>query len=565
MIDLNRLRVLKHRAACAALGFCSVIIFWLTLSPIAFGDARTFDGFGNNVAHPDWGAAGTAFLRLDPIPHYADGVSQPAGASRPNPRLVSNGIGNQVGPMPDPQQRSDFVWQFGQFLDHDITLSPTGVSEFFPIMISDTSDPLYPMIPMMRSSFDATTGTGPGNPRQQVNANTSYLDASMVYGSDEARANALREYSGGRLITTAGGGLMMRNTLGLPNANQGTEPDATLFLAGDVRANEQLGLTAIHTLFVREHNRLAGELAASHPDWNDQQLYQHARRLVGAMVQNITYTEYLPALLGPSAPSLNGVQYDDSQNAAIANEFATAAYRLGHTQVSEHLLLLDADGQSVGAGVVPLVQAFFRPSFFSGPQDVDYILKGQASQVQQNTDVRVIDTLRNAMFGGPGSGGLDLLSLNIQRGRDHGLPTFVQMQAALGMPQAGSFADITADPQIQSVLSSVYTHVSDVDLWIGLLAEDDLAGATVGPTMAAIISNQFTRLMVGDRFFMLWDDQLSVSDLDLIAKSTLSSIILRNTSITSLQPNVFFVPEPTAVAWLLAGLLASVCRRRRSR
>ncbi len=546
-------------------GLSAIVLAWV-LSSVASADVRSFDGVSNNVAHPEWGAAGTAFLRMDPISHYADGISQPAGvATRPNPRIVSNGIGNQAGSMPDADRRSDFVWQFGQFLDHDITLSPTGVNEFFPIMIEDMSDPLYPMIPMMRSAFDATTGTGTSNPRQQLNNNSSFIDASMVYGSDEARANALREYSGGRLNTTAGGGLMMRNTLLLPNANEGPEPNETLFLTGDVRANEQIGLTSIQTLFVREHNRLADDLAADHPNWNDQQIYEHARRLVGAMVQNITYREYLPALLGPAAPSLNGVQYDDRVNPAIANEFATAAYRLGHTQVSEQLRLLDATGQPVGAGVVPLEEAFFRPSFFTGPQDVDYVLRGQASQVQQSTDVRMIDTLRNAMFGGPGNGGLDLLSLNIQRGRDHGLPTFIEMQAALGMTMATSFADITSDADVLAVLDSVYDDVGDVDLWIGLLAEDDLPGAAVGSTMAAIVSDQFYRLMVGDRFFMLWDDELSQSDEDLIANSSLSQIILRNTSITSLQSNVFFVPEPTALALFLAlfvsGWLVGVKRR----
>src|SRR5207244_2105411 len=104
-----------------------------------------------------------------------------------------------------------------------------------------------------------------------------------------------------------------------------------LFAAGDVRANENIELTAVQTLFVREHNRIAGQLQAAHPGWNDEQLYQEARRLVIAELQIITYTEWLPALLGPNAlPAYAG--YRANVNPSISNEFSTAMFRLDHIQ-----------------------------------------------------------------------------------------------------------------------------------------------------------------------------------------------------------------------------------------
>ncbi len=81
-------------------------------------------------------------------------------------------------------------------------------------------------------------------------------------------------------------------------ANSSPFPDTDMFMAGDIRGNENIELTAIQTLFMREHNRQASILAKLHPDWTDEQLYQGARQIVIAEIQSITFNEYLPALLG---------------------------------------------------------------------------------------------------------------------------------------------------------------------------------------------------------------------------------------------------------------------------
>src|SRR6185295_2729356 len=152
--------------------------------------------------------------------------------------------------------------------------------------ILDPLDPLGPNpISFNRSNYDANTGNSlrlpvPGPPgatrpnwREQINSVTSYIDASNVYGSDTTRAAALRTFSDGKLVTSAGGLLPGLNTAGLTN----DDPfglGAAQFLAGDVRANEQVGLTATHALFTREHNRLAGLLKTSNPSLSDEALYQ---------------------------------------------------------------------------------------------------------------------------------------------------------------------------------------------------------------------------------------------------------------------------------------------------
>ena len=77
-------------------------------------------------------------------------------------------------------------------------------------------------------------------------------------------------------------------------------------------------------------------------------------------------------------------------------------------------------------------------------------------------------------------GGLDLAAINIQRGRDHGLPDYNQARVDFGLAPVAVFSDITSDAAMQAELQSLYGSVNDVDVWIGALAEDHLPGAIVG-------------------------------------------------------------------------------------
>src|SRR5204863_8822068 len=182
----------------------------------------------------------------------------------------------------------------GQFIDNVMVLTPGGSTPFnVAVPAGDPSfDPTRTgtaTIPLNRSITDPATGTSTANPAQQVNTITAFLDGSMVYGSDATRAAALRTFQGG-LLKTSAGDLLPFNTAGLANANDAhIFPDSQLFLAGDVRANENVELTSLQTLFVREHNQQAAALAAAHPTWTDEQLYPGARAIVIGETQAVTY------------------------------------------------------------------------------------------------------------------------------------------------------------------------------------------------------------------------------------------------------------------------------------
>ena len=390
------------------------------------------------------------------------------------------------------------------------------------------------------------------NPRQQVNEISSFLDASMVYGSDKTRANALRSFSGGRLRTSSNN-LLPLNTAGLPNANDaGIFPDNQLFLAGDVRANENIELIAIQTLFMREHNQIADALAKSNSWLTDEQLYQQARRLVIAEVQAITYQEFLPALLG-SNPLTPYTGYKPMVNPGIATEFSTAAYRIGHTLVNDDIDFLNNEGFPV-ADSLPLAMAFFNPTPVK-TLGIDPLLKYLATDNAQEVDTQHVDSLRNFLFGAPGDGGFDLASLNIQRGRDHGLGDYNTIRKWYGLPGVTNLSQITSDTNLQSSLMSLYGGVNMIDPWIGGLAEDHVAGSSVGPTFRRILTDQFERLRDGD--INWYERQFSGSQLAAIKKNRLSDVIRRNTAITKIQDNVFFFDSTTTLAGLSAktGLL----------
>ncbi len=517
---------------------------------------RTIDGTFNHLTNTDQGAANKPVIRHGYSDEFADSIgamiTEPA---RPNARDISNAIFAQSANRKNDRGLSDFAWAFGQFLAHDMDLitsnNGAAVNGSAPIPVYGATDPLGPNpIPFTRANFQLVPARTP------INEVTSYIDASNVYGSDAVRAAALRTNGGaGAKLLTIAGNLLPYNTTGLPNENRGPTPHTQLFLAGDIRANENLLLTSLHTVFAREHNRLVNIIAARQPTLSAEQQYQLARKLVGAEMQLITYNEFLPALLGSGAsvPKAEQYQYDSNVPATITNAFAHATYRFGHSMVSPELKLVDTGGAPRPA--VSLRNAFFNPALITGnPALVDQLLAGGVMQRSEEIDTLMIDDLRNFLFGPPGAGGLDLAALNIQRGRDVGLPDYRQLNTQLqkGTLAITTFSQITSDVGLSKLLETVYSeNINNIDAWVGALAEDHVAGGSVGPLIKVMLESQFTRLRDGDRLFyranaaglytngVLRPEIAAIIDLEAL---TLADIILANTSIRHLQENVFFVP-----------------------
>ncbi len=494
---------------------------------------RSFDGTNNNLENPDWGAVDTHLLRYGK-PSYYGGKSEMTNDCRPNPRDISNAVCKVENPIPNRQGLSDFVWAWGQFLDHEITISEAAEPhEERPMETPGDDDFPFFTINFNRTIYDPTTGTSVNNPRQQINEISAYIDATNVYGSNATRAAALRLFDGTGKLKTSDGNLLPFNHAGLPNAQTPDRPASAFFIAGDVRSNEVVPLICMHTLFVREHNRLCDEIIATSPDMagNDEAIYQKARRTVSGLMQVITYEEFLPAILGETAIS-EYTGYNPSVNAGINNLFSTACFRLGHSMLSSAI-------KPDGLAELELRDMFFTPSTIVD-NGIDPYLGGLARQVMQEIDTQIVEDVRSFLFGPPENQHLlDLASLNIQRGRDHGLPDYNQCRRNLGLKAAKDFDDVTSDKKLAKALKKVYEDVENIDPWIGGLAEDYHSEANVGELIFIVLKDQFERLRDGDRFWYEHDPALSAEEVAAIKETRLSDVLKRNTTIQNLQDNVF--------------------------
>lgn len=483
---------------------------------------RSADGSGNNLQNPDWGKQGSSLLRMSP----KDSAREPGGSTEvnlPSTREVSNAVSAQTESTANRKGLSDIFWMWGQFLDHDMDLVDATTGQHVDIAVPK-GDPLFDpqgtgtaTIPVIRSNSTLDAN----GVAQQTNNLTAYIDGSNVYGSDKATADSLRSFEGGKLRTSEGD-LLPKNASGA-------------FVAGDVRSNENPALTSIHTIWMREHNRIADDLAAKNPSWSDEKIYQEARRTVVAEIQAITYNEFLPNLLGDDALS-DYKGYDPTQNAGINNEFAAAAFRFGHTMLSPTLLRLDDNGQEIAEGNVSLRDAFGKPGLVD-QAGIEPFLRGGMSQTAQAFDPMVIDDVRNFLFGQPGAGGLDLVAINMQRGREHGIAGYNDVRESLGLSRIESFDDPIWQGDFGKKLAQVYDSPDDVDLWVGGLAENYTGDSLAGETLTTILSNQFEALRDGDRFW--YENQFSGQELKDLNSLKLSDVIQRNTTIKDVQDNAF--------------------------
>lgn len=486
---------------------------------------------------------------------------------------------------------SGMLMQWGQFLDHDLDFTPVDASTSrfsdglgcnetcvndppcFPILVPPGDLRIkHRCIGFSRSS--ATCGSGStsillGRPRyrEQINQITAFIDASNVYGSDDFESNQLREtlFDEGKMRegmpTAAGKHLLPFNIRGQVDCQADPQQDfVPCFKAGDHRSNENLGLLSMHTLWVREHNRLADGLRTLNPHWSGDRIFHEARKIVGGCMQAITYRVWLPIILGPKGMQLLGPYngYDGQVNPTISNAFATAAMRFGHTLVPPIVFRLDENYNPIKEGHLLLHQAFFAPDRLLKDGGMDPIIRGLLyNGVRDRSRTPPLNSeLTERLFAMAHELALDLAALNVQRGRDHGLPGYTEYAHKICGFGNSSYPDLFEDlrdritkPELLEGLRRVYGHPGNIDLFTGGILEDLLPHARVGPTFACIIADQFRRLRDGDRFWYEAPGVFSPPQLAEIkrAGSSLSRIVCENAdNITKVPENAFYRPARKA-------------------
>jgi hypothetical protein len=492
---------------------------------------RTYNGHNNNLAHPFWGAACQPLLAIA----EADDCGFSEARTGPNPRAISNAVCWEEIPLLNRRGLSGFVWVWAQLLEHELSFIAEDETSPLPVPVPANdicaagTNMLFYRSKRCKNRDAAHTG-------HPLNRRSSYIDASSVYGFDETKADSLRAFDGSGKLRTSNGAL-------LPLV---IDRDQS-FLAGDDRVNENVVLTALHTLLMREHNRRCDVIMACCPQLsgNDEALYQRARRYIGALLQVITYEEFIPALLG-EMPLSRYRGYDSAVNATVSNVFAGAVGALGYSMCCEHIRVENNLGELL------LADTFFRPDLII-EYGIEPFVAGLMRQRMREVNAGLVESVRNCWRRKPGHGREesrapdDLAAYMIMRGRDLRLPDYNSCREAFYLAANRDFTDITRDAAAQDRLREAYHgNISQLDPWIAGLAEDHCPGANVGELFLAVLKDQFERCRDGDRFWYE-NDQLLVQELEEtretpadLKRRRLANVIRDNTSIKLLHRRVFY-------------------------
>ncbi|XP_022781214.1 peroxidasin homolog [Stylophora pistillata] len=553
---------------------------------------RTFDGTCNNLCNITNGAAGSSFLRLEGL-NPPNTFQQPGNLPRIKSvnggllrnarnisRIVFNNTDANVNDTAPNFTHVTMTW--GQFLDHDLTLTQlvpdvecgvnnapcqeiTGCTNLDILEGDDLLNNRSATCIPLRRAKQSKDG-------EQMNIITSYIDGSQVYGSDKETAESLRDPSDRRFLDVR---LFVKAASGrqcglLPAAEEeafcrSPNPmDKPCLRAGDERVNENQGLMAMHTLWVREHNRIAKKLIELNPKWKVEKVFQVARKIVAAELQHITYNEWLKVLFSDAVLEREGLLleppgkfftgYNASINAGILNHFGTAVLRVGHTLIRSRFKLVTNSSVKRSSKRFYLGSVgvdFFNPASVLLGYKINFfgeLLFGLVNELAQLPDKNFVNIIREGLIiEGPTIDGIvgDLPAINIHRGRDHGLQTFVKFREICGAGPSNNFGQLRNTinrPEIRK-LREAYDNAKDIDLFAGGILEYPTPGSVLGFTFTCLMTKQFRHLRHGDRYWYERNDPITaftLPQLEEIRKSSLSRVYCDNAeAVFFIQKNPF--------------------------
>ncbi|MGA9276972.1 peroxidase family protein [Ilumatobacter sp.] len=518
---------------------------------------RTADGSWNNLDDPKEGAAGTRFVRN--VANSAIRPGDDADLMSPNPRTVSRVFLTREGPMKEVPFLNLLAASWIQFQNHDWINHADSLEHDLIEIPLDEDDPARQRY-RQRNMFVGRTQPDPTRqpfgeetPATFINEVTHWWDGSQLYGSDQATQDRLRSGIGGTLRLNDDGTL--------PLGANGVEDTG-------MNRNWWVGLSMMHTLFAREHNAICERLAAAHPTWDDNRLFNVARLVNAAVMAKIHSVEWTPAILPNHAldlglnanwygmftymrkpenrrtvsefnvenPELGGIvgnainKYDAPFG--LSEEFVEV-YRL-HSLLPEELHLRRHDtGESIedlpvgltrqaGSAKLTARIALVDLFFSFGTQHPGQLVLNNYPAFLQELSV-------------PGNPLFDMGTIDVLRARERGVPRYNEFRRQLRLQPIRTFADLTDDADVIARLVDVYgDNVEHLDLMIGTLAEDsDTRRPThfgFGETMFQIFILNASRRLQADRFFTddYREEVYSAEGMQWVDDATLKNVLLRH-------------------------------------
>jgi len=484
-----------------------------------YPESPRFDGTCHDIHHATTPAKGCVnSLQTRECPHAYPSDNHEGGLktmypNRPSPRYISNALSAQTASIPNLNDVRAHTIFMGQFLDHDITLvsegnEQRGEQDDIEIPAGDPDFPGQSSMEFHRSR----PAEIPSQTREFRNGITSWIDLSSVYGSTDERAKRLRLFQKGlmRHELNPQGLHMLPRLKDIEHVPMGSSPHTATnnpYAAGDVRANEHAVLLAFHTIWLRNHNRLADLFNVANPGATDEAAFQWARKVNILEWQSVIFHEWLPAIIGQRTrdQEIGEVQYEEGLAADLSLEFSSGVMRFGHTGIPDTVNFGPVGGPG-GQREIETSSLFFQPEFLDNPHgDVTCsLMQGTMEQQAERIDLKVVDSLRNRLFI-HGDRKLDLVSLNIQRERDHGIGSIDVLRESLGLPRYDNgvqdpFIALTQDDHLAQQIKDAYhgARFEEIDLFAAIHAEPEYQDGILGETSATSLAKTFKGLFNGD-------------------------------------------------------------------
>ena len=417
-------------------------------------------------------------------------------------RYISNKLCKETVVVNDPRYLNSLAVSYGQFVDHEIVRTDqTNVTWPMPVPCGDyVFDPEHTCTKTL--PFNRTGRT----PRNSV---TPFVDGSAIYGLDLDRLAAMRvddPYSG-MMRLTEGNQMLPQNHGGYDVASTPHKLKTDMFLAGDVRATEQPGLTVWHTFWIRSHNEVVPRAYAL--GLKGYAAFEYARRINVALEQKVTFEEYVPALIGKKHWKCELPKYAPSERVArgtqIRNVFAVALYRLHSMVPADILVALGKEYEHY-----KLRDIYFAPEHLRSASSLEPFMRAFSNIPARKADLLIITALRDLLFRENGTRGHDLAATNIQRGRDTGVPPYNDVREFYGFSRRTYFSEVTSDYKLAALLDEVYPGGPDeCDTWVCGFAEDTISGGSFGELVTESIREQFCMLRNNDPNYYPWSPYLT--------------------------------------------------------
>ena len=507
---------------------------------------RTYDGSKQDPFDEDMGAAYTRFGRNSPVDLTPETPDQRV---EPNPREVARRLMHRDEFKP-ATSLNVLAACWIQFQNHDwFGHGENDPDAYIDIELDENDD--WPAGAPMRIKATSADRTGGGNgngaaPPTYLNNVTHWWDGSQIYGSSEERNRELRSGEGGRMRVEDGM---------LPNES---DPKLDGVDATGFADNYWIGLSLLHTLFVKEHNSIADHLKGAYPSWDDEKLFLTARLVNSALLAKIHTVEWTPGILANpvleramnanwygilprwirrefghiGTEMIGGItgsnQEHHSAPYAITEEFVSV-YRLHPLLPDDYEIRDHETGELIeeiefdpiqGHGTRPTIEKYGWSNLmysFGVAHPGAITLKNHPNSL--NGHVRL------------NGDAVDLATIDILRDRERGVPRYNEFREKLRKKRIDRFEDLTEDPDLAEEIRDVYNDDIDaVDLQVGMLAEPLPPGFGFSDTAFRIFILMASRRLKSDRFFT--DDYnaetYTTEGINWVENNTMVDVLLRH-------------------------------------